>query len=123
MTPIQHRTVLPLLKGRDVLGAAKTGSGKTLAFLLPAVELLFKLKFKPRNGTGVLVISPTRELALQVSFNILFVQAGIKYCGGENNGRKIPADWVFVMGMTTDGHIFTIIRSKPLGLKGFVLLL
>ena len=66
MTPIQHKTIMPLLKGRDVLGAAKTGSGKTLAFLLPAVELLFKLKFKPRNGTGVLIISPTRELALQV---------------------------------------------------------
>jgi ATP-dependent RNA helicase DDX18/HAS1 len=66
MTQIQHKTVLPLLKGRDVLGAAKTGSGKTLAFLIPAVELLYKLKFKPRNGTGVLIISPTRELALQV---------------------------------------------------------
>ncbi|XP_063677413.1 uncharacterized protein LOC134813525 [Bolinopsis microptera] len=66
MTPIQHKTILPLLKGRDVLGAAKTGSGKTLAFLLPAIELLFKLKFKPRNGTGVLIISPTRELALQI---------------------------------------------------------
>lgn len=36
---------------RDLMGAAKTGSGKTLAFLIPAVELLFKLKFKPRNGT------------------------------------------------------------------------
>ena len=67
MTQIQHRTVLPLLKGRDVLGAAETGSGKTLAFLLPAVELLYKLKFKPRNGTGILIISPTRELALQVN--------------------------------------------------------
>jgi len=66
MRKIQHNTILPLLKGRDVLGAAKTGSGKTLAFLLPAVELLYKLKFKPRNGTGVLVISPTRELALQI---------------------------------------------------------
>jgi superfamily II DNA/RNA helicase len=33
--------------GKDVLGAAKTGSGKTLAFLIPAVEMLYKLKFKP----------------------------------------------------------------------------
>ncbi|KAI9324079.1 ATP-dependent RNA helicase DDX18 [Zopfochytrium polystomum] len=39
---------------------------KTLAFLIPAAELLCKLKFKPRNGTGVLIISPTRELALQI---------------------------------------------------------
>ena len=39
----------------DLLGAAKTGSGKTLAFLLPAVELLYKLNFKPRNGKPMLL--------------------------------------------------------------------
>ncbi|KAG2306159.1 hypothetical protein Bca52824_025907 [Brassica carinata] len=51
--------------GKDVLGAARTGSGKTLAFLIPAVELLFKEHFSPRNRTGVIVICPTRELAIQ----------------------------------------------------------
>ena len=66
MTPVQARTIPPLLAGRDVLGAAKTGSGKTLAFLIPAIERLHSLKFKPRNGTGVIVITPTRELALQI---------------------------------------------------------
>ncbi|KAG9248597.1 putative ATP-dependent RNA helicase [Calycina marina] len=66
MTEIQRRGIPPLLAGRDVLGAAKTGSGKTLAFLIPAVELLYSLKFKPRNGTGVIIVSPTRELALQI---------------------------------------------------------
>ncbi|KXT12396.1 hypothetical protein AC579_1716 [Pseudocercospora musae] len=66
MTEIQQRGIPPLLAGRDVLGAAKTGSGKTLAFLIPAVEMLHSLKFKPRNGTGVIVVSPTRELALQI---------------------------------------------------------
>lgn len=66
MTEVQARTIPPLMAGRDVLGAAKTGSGKTLAFLIPAIEMLYRLKFKPRNGTGVIVISPTRELALQI---------------------------------------------------------
>ncbi|KAI1381081.1 ATP-dependent RNA helicase HAS1 [Hypoxylon crocopeplum] len=66
MTTIQRRAIPPLLAGRDVLGAAKTGSGKTLAFLIPAVEMLSALRFKPRNGTGVIVVSPTRELALQI---------------------------------------------------------
>lgn len=66
MTEVQARTIPPLLAGRDVLGAAKTGSGKTLAFLIPAIEMLYSLKFKPRNGTGVIVVSPTRELALQI---------------------------------------------------------
>ncbi|KAK6507251.1 ATP-dependent RNA helicase [Arthrobotrys musiformis] len=66
MTEVQFETIPPLLTGRDVLGAAKTGSGKTLAFLIPAVETLSSLRFKPRNGTGVVVVSPTRELALQI---------------------------------------------------------
>lgn len=50
MTEIQKRGIPPLMAGRDVLGAAKTGSGKTLAFLIPAVEMLSALRFKPRNG-------------------------------------------------------------------------
>lgn len=58
MTQIQQRGIPPLMAGRDVLGAAKTGSGKTLAFLIPAVEMLSALRFKPRNGTGVIVVSP-----------------------------------------------------------------
>ena len=66
MTEIQQRAVPPAMAGRDILGAAKTGSGKTLAFLIPAIEMLSALRFKPRNGTGVVVVSPTRELALQI---------------------------------------------------------
>ena len=66
MTEIQARSIPALLAGKDVLGAAKTGSGKTLSFLVPAVELLYNGGFQPRNGTGVLVIVPTRELGMQV---------------------------------------------------------
>jgi ATP-dependent RNA helicase DDX18/HAS1 len=70
MTDIQAKTIPPLLEGRDLVGSAKTGSGKTLAFLIPAVELIYKLRFLPRNGTGVLIISPTRELSMQ-TFGVL----------------------------------------------------
>ncbi|XP_063244275.1 probable ATP-dependent RNA helicase pitchoune [Bacillus rossius redtenbacheri] len=70
MTEIQARSIPPLLEGRDIVGSAKTGSGKTLAFLIPAVELIYKLKFMPRNGTGCIVVSPTRELAMQ-TFGVL----------------------------------------------------
>ncbi|RQM22858.1 hypothetical protein B5M09_005028 [Aphanomyces astaci] len=66
MTKIQAKSIRPLLSGSDLLGAAKTGSGKTLSFLIPAVELLYKVKFTARKGTGCMVISPTRELALQI---------------------------------------------------------
>uniref|UniRef100_A0A8C0PNF5 ATP-dependent RNA helicase n=1 Tax=Canis lupus familiaris TaxID=9615 RepID=A0A8C0PNF5_CANLF len=51
ITEIQHKSIRPLLEDRDLLAAAKTGSGKTL--------------FMPRNRTGVLILSPTRELAMQ----------------------------------------------------------
>ena len=76
MTEIQAKTVEPLLDGKDVMCAAKTGSGKTLAFLIPLVELMYKLKFMPRNGTGAIVISPTRELSMQ-TFGVL--QELLKY--------------------------------------------
>uniref|UniRef100_A0A6B2KZY3 ATP-dependent RNA helicase n=1 Tax=Arcella intermedia TaxID=1963864 RepID=A0A6B2KZY3_9EUKA len=66
MTQIQSAAIPHALLGRDILASAKTGSGKTLAFLIPAVELLLKAHYKARNGTGVLVIVPTRELALQI---------------------------------------------------------
>ncbi|KAL6007607.1 hypothetical protein ACLOJK_033106 [Asimina triloba] len=65
MTQIQARSIPPLLLGKDVLGAARTGSGKTLSFLIPAVELLYHIQFTHRNGTGVVIICPTRELAIQ----------------------------------------------------------
>merc|ERR1712111_193156 len=70
MSEIQAQTIPHLLEGRDLVGSAKTGSGKTLAFLVPAVELIYKLKFWPRNGTGVVIISPTRELSMQ-TFGVL----------------------------------------------------
>ena len=76
MTEIQSKTIAHLLEGKDIMGAAKTGSGKTLAFLIPIVELMYKLKFMPRNGTGVIIISPTRELSMQ-TFGVL--QELLKY--------------------------------------------
>lgn len=57
MTPIQAKSIPLLLAGKDVLGAARTGSGKTLAFLIPAIELLHRLKFKPMNGNVLLIVS------------------------------------------------------------------
>lgn len=70
MTEIQAKAIPKLLEGRDLRGTAKTGAGKTLAFVIPAVELIHKLKFKPRNGTGAIIVSPTRELSMQ-TFGVL----------------------------------------------------
>jgi ATP-dependent RNA helicase DDX10/DBP4 len=51
---------------RDILGAAKTGSGKTLAFVVPLIERLYTEKWSVDDGLAAIVITPTRELALQV---------------------------------------------------------
>ncbi|KAL1196460.1 DEAD-box ATP-dependent RNA helicase 27 [Cardamine amara subsp. amara] len=93
MTQIQAKAIPALLMGKDVLGAARTGSGKTLAFLIPAVELLYHVRFTPRNGTGVMVICPTRELAIQsygVAKELLkyHSQTVGKLIGGENRKKE-----------------------------------
>lgn len=70
MTDIQNACIPHALAGRDVLGAARTGSGKTLAFLVPVLEKLFREKFCSLDGCGAIVLSPTRELAIQI-FDVL----------------------------------------------------
>ncbi|KAL2822984.1 P-loop containing nucleoside triphosphate hydrolase protein [Aspergillus granulosus] len=70
LTDIQSRAISHALKGRDVLGAAKTGSGKTLAFLVPILENLYRKQWSEHDGLGALIISPTRELAIQI-FEVL----------------------------------------------------
>ncbi|KAG0340731.1 ATP-dependent RNA helicase dbp4 [Podila horticola] len=95
MTDIQ-RKALPLgLCGKDILGAAKTGSGKTLAFLVPMIEMLYRQKWGPMDGLGALVISPTRELAVQI-FEVL---------------RKIGREHSFSAGLIIGGKDWKIERE------------
>ncbi|KAF8341457.1 DEAD-domain-containing protein [Cantharellus anzutake] len=74
-TPVQAFCIPPLLAGRDCIGNAKTGSGKTVAFALPILQ---KLSLDP-YGIFALVLTPTRELALQIGdqFAVLGVALGI----------------------------------------------
>ncbi|XP_042471748.1 DEAD-box ATP-dependent RNA helicase 31-like isoform X2 [Zingiber officinale] len=71
MTMVQEATLPLILQGKDVLAKAKTGTGKTVAFLLPAIEVISKLPTfdldRKRPSINVLVICPTRELALQAA--------------------------------------------------------
>ncbi|KAL2760321.1 hypothetical protein ACRALDRAFT_1073773 [Sodiomyces alcalophilus JCM 7366] len=70
LTDIQRRAIPLALKGIDILGAAKTGSGKTLAFIVPVLEKLYRARWTEYDGLGALIISPTRELAVQI-FEVL----------------------------------------------------
>ncbi|EPB70989.1 DEAD/DEAH box helicase [Ancylostoma ceylanicum] len=64
-TDIQKESLPFSLSGSDVVGAAKTGSGKTLALIIPVLESLWRSGWSNQVGLGALIISPTRELALQ----------------------------------------------------------
>lgn len=95
-TPIQVRVIPEALKGNDVIGLAETGSGKTAAFCLPLAERL-------THGTGVrgLILSPTREIALQTkSFLDIF-------------GRYHELHTVLLIGGVKMGPQITGLRKKP----------
>ncbi len=71
MTQIQAKAIPLALQGHDILGAAKTGSGKTLSFIIPVLENLYRLQHIGSDaGLGALILSPTRELSLQI-FDVL----------------------------------------------------
>ncbi|CAB0037222.1 unnamed protein product [Trichogramma brassicae] len=77
-TPIQENCIPAIMAGKDVIGAAKTGSGKTLAFALPIVQ---KLSEDP-YGIFALILTPTRELAFQISdqFAVIGKSINLKKC-------------------------------------------
>ncbi len=70
-TLVQERTIPAVLNGKDVVVSAQTGTGKTAAFALPILQLLFNTQDAPKGGKKVraLIVSPTRELAIQIEDN------------------------------------------------------
>lgn len=70
-TPIQEKAIPPLLLGKDLLGCAQTGTGKTAAFTLPILQKLWTDRRRPQpKQVRALVLTPTRELALQIFENV-----------------------------------------------------
>ncbi|GAB3926140.1 DEAD/DEAH box helicase [Mucilaginibacter myungsuensis] len=66
-TPVQQKAIPPILNGQDVMGIAQTGTGKTAAYVLP---MIMKLKYAQGEHARALIISPTRELAMQIEENV-----------------------------------------------------
>jgi len=79
-TPVQAQSIPPALAGTDVVATAQTGTGKTLAFLLPIIEKLLSAPSAPNAPKGrsvkALVLSPTRELAIQIHQAFLLLAGG-----------------------------------------------
>jgi ATP-dependent RNA helicase RhlE len=76
-TPIQQQAIPVLLEGRDLLGCAQTGTGKTAAFAVPILQLLSEQQNPPR-GIRALILTPTRELAIQIEESFKAYGKGLK---------------------------------------------
>lgn len=119
-TPIQDQAIPVLMEGRDVVGIANTGTGKTAAFLLP---LLHKVLLDPKQG--VLILAPTRELALQISeeLNGFAYHLPISSCeciGGTNivpQIQQLRENPHFVIG--TPGRIKDLLERRALDTRMF----
>jgi len=91
LTPIQIKSIPPIIQGRDIIGLAQTGTGKTAAFVLPILQHLMKV---PRKQVSAAIITPTRELAEQINgvINELAKHIGLKSIaiyGGTNIEQQI----------------------------------
>lgn len=119
-TPIQDQAIPPILKGLDIIGIANTGTGKTAAFLVPLVDKVFKDRLQK-----VLIIAPTRELALQIDDELFEFASGLgiysALCiGGTNIFRQknhLARNPNFIIG--TPGRIKDLIRQRCLDLSQF----
>lgn len=69
-TPIQQQAIPPILEGKDVMGCAQTGTGKTAAFCIPMLQIIAKDDAKKKKVIRGLILTPTRELAIQIGENI-----------------------------------------------------
>src|SRR5689334_24407653 len=69
-TPIQSAAIPPILAGHDLIGIAQTGTGKTAAFTLPILSRLATAPASNVRRTRMLVLAPTRELAVQIDENV-----------------------------------------------------
>lgn len=124
-TPIQEEAIPIILSGRDLLGCAQTGTGKTAAFAIPTLQLLSEEKVPQweKQNIRALIVTPTRELALQIydSFNTYGKYTDLKTCvvfGGvaqkpqeENLKRKVD------ILVATPGRLLALIDQKIISIQ------
>jgi ATP-dependent RNA helicase RhlE len=126
-TPVQGAAIPPIMDGRDVLAAAQTGTGKTAAFLLPILERLSghaNTGFSPaRHPVRALILTPTRELAVQVSEAVRVygkgsgLRSGVVY-GGTPMAPEIKTLWNGVeLLVATPGRLLDHIGQRTVNLS------
>lgn len=127
--PIQREAIPAILQGKDILGIARTGSGKTAGFVLPILELFHRTKTVKSQSVSVLVLVPTRELAVQVAevFQTLGqhlfpkVKTVAVYGGVSINPQMIAVHGAEII-VATPGRLLDLVASNALRLSGVEIL-
>lgn len=123
-TAIQEQCIPHLLKGHDLLGCAQTGTGKTAAFALPIINNIVLSKDRPQpKHASTLILTPTRELALQIFENFktysqfVHIKVAVAYGGvGIMPQIKAVADGVHVL-IATPGRLLDLIEQNKLSIR------
>jgi len=119
-TPIQDRVIPYVINGSDIVGVANTGTGKTAAFLLPLIN---KIILNPREQ--VLIVTPTRELALQIDEEFQSFTRGLRLfsvccVGGMSIGRQISnLRYKYNVIIGTPGRLKDLIERRMINLSKF----
>ena len=119
-TPIQDRSIPHVLKGEDIVGIANTGTGKTAAFLIPLIDKVLK-----NRKNKILIVVPTRELAIQIQDELKGFTMGMKIfsvccVGGAYIGKQLSElRYIneFIIG--TPGRLKDLIERKAIRLNEF----
>ena len=124
-TPIQTKAIPLILNNEDVIGCAETGTGKTAAFLLPIIQ---NLSAQKRPGIRVLVLAPTRELALQIQknyeeLNHLKLNRSVLVIGGANIRTQIAElRRKATIVIATPGRLLDLTERKAIDLSSIEVL-
>lgn len=119
-TPIQEKGIPPMMNGQDLMGVAQTGTGKTAAYVIP---LVMKLKYAQGMDPRALILSPTRELAIQIHENIQALakytdlRSAVLYGGlGPKTQKEILSKGIDIV-VATPGRLIELYLSGDLILK------
>ncbi len=121
-TPIQTRAIPAVLAGKDVMGLAQTGTGKTAAFVLPLLQRLLDAKAGTRGPIRVLVLAPTRELAVQIheTFVDLGKQTGFRstvVIGGVGQTPQVNAARQATVLVACPGRLLDLLNQRLVDLS------
>ena len=130
-TPIQEKAIPYVLSGKDLLASAQTGTGKTAGFILPLLDKLSTIEKASANTTSILVLAPTRELALQIHDSILQygkylpeLRSAVVFGGVKINPQMMKLRGGVDILVATPGRLLDLIGQKAIRLdrvKAFVL--